>query len=335
MKLLDANGKKLANKTVYFKVKSKKYNVTTNADGIAKFKLSNLKKGTHTITVIFNETGYKTIKTSKKIFLLTKPNSKISAAFKGYAGVRSLLNITLTADGMILSGRSVKVVVNKKTYDVKTNSKGQAKIAIYLPRGVYTVKYSYKGEENIKSFTGSKKISLPYIKNPYKTKSRTVLIDADGGFTRFFLKDVANKLRTAGWKVIIRGIGPEQHSLNYYKVKNGVYMPFYNGMCAATIKEMGYKYYGGLIKAHKSVLAPAFYTAKWTNPKGMLPYRYDITSMKFLKRAWDDNFSPRSFKGLSYPAAYMTNHDVRYCIGDSTYMIVEQFLYGGWVSHHK
>lgn len=181
---------------------------------------------------------------------------------------------------------------------------------------------------------GSNKLSYTYIKNPYKTKLRTVVIDADGGFTRAFLNDVANKLRIAGWKVILKGIGPEQHSLNYYKVRNAVYFPFYNGMCAATIKEMGYNYYGGLIKKHNSVLATAFYTKQWTNPQGMLPYRYDITKLAFLKRAWDDNFSPKSFKGLAYPAEYMTSHDVKYCVGDSSYMIVEQFLYGGWVAHH-
>lgn len=333
--LKDKNGTSIANRTVYFNVNKNIYEVTTDEKGIAKFPLANLGKGTYVITFIFNETGYNPIKASKKIFLLTSPDSAIKASTsKGYAGVRTIFKVTLTADGMPLAGRTVKFIVEKKTYFKKTNSKGEASVAIYMTYGYHNVKYFYMGEERIKSTKGITKVRMTYLKNPYNTKLRTVVIDADGGFKRSFLLDVARKLRTAGWKVILKGIGPEQHSINYYKVKNAVYLPFYNGMCAATIKEMGYSYYGGLIKAHKSVLATAFYTKRWTDPHGMLPYRYDITKLKFLKRAWDDNFSPSSFRGLYWPAAYMTNHDVRYCVGDTSYMIVEQFLFGGWVAHH-
>ena len=59
-----------------------------------------------------------------------------------------------------------------------------------------------------------------------------------------------------------------------------------------------------------------------------------LQNFGYLKRAWDDNFSPKSFKGINNPAKFMTDNGIKYCIGDTTYKIVEQFLYGGWVAHH-
>ncbi len=338
VKILDENGTGIANKSVYFTVNGAISKVKTDDDGVAKFLLK-FKKGTYAINFKFNETGYNPIKGSKKILLLSKPVSTIKgSSMKAYAGIKKTFKVTLKADGMTISGRKVVFTITKKnfkkTYTRTTNSKGIASFVIYLSKGNYKVAYKYAGEDNIKSSKSSNKVSVKLLKNPYKTKYRKVIIDADGGFTKAFLNELAGKLRKAGWKVVVKGIGPDQHSKNYKLAKNCVYLPLYNGMCAGTIKEMAYSYYGGLIKKNKAVLAPAWYTANWTNPHGMLPYRYDISKIKFLKPAWDDNFSPSSFKGLSYPANYMTKNGIKYCVGDTAYMIAEQFLYGGWVAHH-
>lgn len=333
VKLLDDNGAGLANKSVYFTVNEDVFKASTDDNGTAKY-LLNFKKGTYTVGFTFNETGYNPISGSKKILLLSKPTSTIKGSnMKACAGIKKTFKVTLKADGIALSGRKVVFTLNKKTYTKKTNSKGVASLTIYLAKGKYTIKYSYAGEDNIKSSKSKAKLTVVLKSNPYKTKYRTVIIDSDGGFKKSFLKDIANKLRKAGWKVIVKGIGPNQHSINYKLAKKCVYMPFYNGLCAATIKEMTYKYYGGLIKKNKAVLAPSWYTADWTSAK-MSQYRNDITKIKYLKRAWDDNFSPKSFKGISYPAKFMTKNKIKYTVGDTTYGIVEQFLYGGWVAHH-
>lgn len=331
--LLDENNTGIANKTVYFTVNNKMSQAFTNENGTAKF-LLNIKKGTYTIYFNFNDTGYNPIQGSKNILLLSKPISTIKGSnMKVFAGIKKTYKVTLKADGILLSGRTVKFTIDKKTYSRKTNSNGVASLTVYVAKGTYKITYSYAGEENIKSVKSSSKVTSKLKKNPYGTKYRKVIIDADGGFTKSFLYSVANKLRKAGWTVIVKGIGPGQHSINYKNVRNAVYMPFYNGLCAATIKEMTYSYYGGVLKSHKAVLAPSWYTNNWTSKK-MSQYRLDITKIKYLKRAWDDNFSPASFKGLSYPAKFMTDHGIKYTVGDNSYTIVEQFLYGGWVAHH-
>lgn len=331
--LLDDNGTGIANQSVYFTVGNDTREAITDENGTVIF-LLNLSKGKYTINYLFNGSGYAPIKESKNILLLTESTSTIKGSnVKIYAGIKTTYKVTLKVDGMLLSGFNVKFTINKKTYYAKTNSKGQASITLYLSKGKYTVKYSYAGEENINSSASKSTVNVVYHKNPYKTKYRHVYIDADGGFNKSFLKTIAKKLRKAGWKVTVYGIGPGQHSINYKKVKGGVYMPFYNGLCAGTIKEMAKKYYSGVLKSHKSVLAPAWYTKKWDSKK-MKKYRNDITKIKFLKRAWDDNFSPRSFKGIKTPAKYMSDNKIRYCVGDTTDTIVNQFIHGGWVVHH-
>lgn len=334
VKLLDSNGAGLANKTIFFKINGNTSEVITNNDGVAKFVI-NVKKGTYTISYKFNETGYTPISGSKKILVLSKSDSTIKPSKSVvYAGLKCKYKVTLKADGIVLPGRTVKFVIDKKTYTAKTNSKGEASVTVYLSKGKHTIKLSYAGETNIKSFKGSSKVTAKLLKNPYKTKYRTVLIDADGGFTKAFLNDIAKKLRKCGWRVIVKGIGPGQHSINYKLVKNSVYMPFYNGLCAGTIYEMPQNYYGGVLKRHKAVITPAWFTKEWTS-KRMKQYRNDITKIKYLKRAWDDNFSPRSFKGMNNPAKFMTKHKINYCVADTTYKIVKQFVYGGWVSYNN
>lgn len=332
--LRDENGSGIANRTVSISLDGTVHEIPTDENGTARLKLT-VKKGFHEVRYRFNETGYTPASGYKKILVLTKPVSTVSAKnLKGNAGIKTQFKITLKADGIPLPNRKVKLVLNKKTTYKKTDSNGVASFTVYLAKGTYKAKYYFEGEENVKASSSQSKITLKLIKNPYKTKYRHVYIDADGGFTKKFLNKVANMLRKAGWKVTVYGIGPGQHSKNYYKIKNGVYMPFYNGVCAATIKEMAASYYGGVIKSHKSVLAPS-----WCNElkisKMLNRTNCDLTKVKFLERAWDDNFSPKSYKGMYYPAKFMTKNNIKYSCGQDAYAVVVQFLYGGWDAYHK
>lgn len=331
--LLDGQGKAMNNASVYLKVDGNITKVNTDKNGAVKLKL-NLSEGRHKIYFTFNETGYNPVTGYKKITFA----SKYSTYFKGYnlktyAGIRSYFKVILKSNGMPLSGHKVVFKVNKQYFVERTNSKGIASLRICLKKGTYTVSYKYKGGYKFAPTYSSSTVVVKLLKNPYGTKYRTVIIDADGGFTKSFLNNIASKLRTAGWKVIVKGIGPNQHSINYKLAKNCVYMPIYNGLCAATIKEMTYSYYGGVIKSNNAVLTPSWYTGEWVSEK-MSKFRNDITKFGYLKRAWDDNFSPSSFKGINNPAQFMTSNGIKYSIGDTTYKIVEQFLYGGWDAHH-
>ena len=160
VKLLDENKKGLANKTVHFTLNGKIFDSITDKNGNAKLTL-NVGKGTYTVKYSFNESGYKAVKSSKNILVIGTTASKIAVSdFTAYSTIINYYKVTLTVDGMPLSGRTVKFTIHGKSYKDKTNSKGVASLAIGLKKGVYTVKYSFAGENIIKKVSGKAKVTV-------------------------------------------------------------------------------------------------------------------------------------------------------------------------------
>lgn len=150
----------IANKSVSFTINNKNYNATTDGEGVARLNLT-VAKGTYTVKYVFNETGFKPISSSSKIFVITNPTSKIKAsAYTAYQGVKNTYTVTLTVDGLALAKRHVIFKINGKSYDKTTNSKGQASININLKKGTYYIYYSYAGEDRIKKVSGKSKITV-------------------------------------------------------------------------------------------------------------------------------------------------------------------------------
>ncbi len=155
VKLVDENGTGMANKTIAFKLNGITSNSKTDADGVAKLKLSVPKVGTYTVSYSFNEDGYTSLKSSSKLFILSSGVSKFKASdYVAYWGAKNTLVITLTVDGKALANRNVTIRIHGVTYYKKTNSKGQASLAIGLVKGKYPVIFSYAGEKNIKKASG-------------------------------------------------------------------------------------------------------------------------------------------------------------------------------------
>ncbi len=135
----DKNGKLLKNTKVKFTLKGKTYSVKTNAKGVATLKI-NLNPGKYTITAWNTKTGEKH---SNKITVKTRiitSNKKVKVSKK----INFQAKI-LNSNGKIAKKATVKFTINKKTYNVKTNSKGIAKLNIKLNKGKYTIKTTYAG----------------------------------------------------------------------------------------------------------------------------------------------------------------------------------------------
>ena len=103
--------------TVYVKFMGKKYKIKTNSKGIGTFKKSlKIKKSKKSIR--FSHLG-STL--TKKLY---KPNLKVTKSKKKLA-LKTIVNI---------KGAKVRFKVGKKTYTVKTNSRGIAKISMKKPK---------------------------------------------------------------------------------------------------------------------------------------------------------------------------------------------------------
>ena len=172
-KFYKSNGKVLAKKTIKFKINGKTYKVKTNSKGVATLSLKTLKKGTYKI-ISYNTDGLtktnkvkvvKTVKTSLTTNMYTflkKDTKRIKV---------KLLNAFGYAPG---KGKIIKFKVNGKTYNRKTTASGVATLKLpSLKAGVYTVKYSFAGNNFYKKSSASNKLFVITTKVPTLTVKST------------------------------------------------------------------------------------------------------------------------------------------------------------------
>ncbi len=147
--LMDSvTGNALANKQVQYKFNNGKVaTVKTDANGVVKIKISVSKYGNYAMQVNFlGDEHYKASSISKTIKVY-KNSVKFTGATKKVKKAKSkrTFKITLkTSNNKVLKSKYVYLTINKKTYKVKTNSKGIAAFKIKLPRIKKTYKYKVK-----------------------------------------------------------------------------------------------------------------------------------------------------------------------------------------------
>lgn len=166
----DSNGKPLANTDVKFKIGSKSYTAKTLPNGIVRLNI-NLSPGSYTITAINPVTSQKA-KNTILVYLRLMENKDVRKYFKGTQKYKVR---AYGDDGKAAAGVTVKIKVNSKTYKVRTDSKGYAKLNINLKPGKYTIKATYKG------FTVKNKVTVKstlVTKDISKKKSKTVKFTA-------------------------------------------------------------------------------------------------------------------------------------------------------------
>ena len=119
----------------------KKYTAVIDLKGDAIYKPS-----TYTSKVVINK-ATPTLTALSKIFSAKSKTKKVTA--------------TLKNKNNAIKNALVKLTVNKKTYKVKTNSKGVATFKVKLTkRGKYNAVYKFAGNSNFKSATKKVKITL-------------------------------------------------------------------------------------------------------------------------------------------------------------------------------
>lgn len=162
--------------------------------------------------------------------------------------------------------------------------------------------------------------------NPYKTKKKVVWLNSDNilGKTadKNFMNDIAKLLKKQGWTTKVVGVGPNFHTEKYMGPKDGVWFCIYGGADAAVFKEtVGKNSYTNKLKKLNSRTVIGM--------RQGCDIRKGGKCYKYLKRAHDDNYSPSSFKGLSYPINVLTKGKVPICYGSTAEKMVAKFLAGG------
>lgn len=159
VQILDEKGVGIAGKQVHIEFKSISKNYTTNSKGHVYFNL--FSKGTYTFSYSFNAGGYAPVSGSKTITIVDSTTSKLKGSnYVAYVGIKNPYEVKLTTGGVNMPNKKVVFKIKGKTYTKTTNSKGMATLNIDLPKGTYTIKYTFKGVTNAKSASGSKKITV-------------------------------------------------------------------------------------------------------------------------------------------------------------------------------
>ena len=162
--------------------------------------------------------------------------------------------------------------------------------------------------------------------NPYGTKKKVVWLNSDNirgkSTDKKFLNDIAKLLKKQGWTTKVVGVGPNFHTEKYMGPKNGVWFCIYGGADAAVFKEtVGKNSYTNKLKKLGSRTVIGM--------RQGCDIRKGGKCYKYLKRAHDDNYSPSSFKGISYPLDTLTKGKVPIMYAGTADKMVAKFLAGG------
>ena len=160
----DSQGNALSNAEVVIKVNAKSYTRKTNGNGVASMPI-NLKPGKYKVVSTDLITGYNLTTTFKILSTISSKNIKKIAGDN-----RKFKAKFLKSNGKALSNQVIKFKIDGKTYKVKTNSKGQASLALKkLNKGTYKIicynKDGYSKEYKIKVYNIA---STKLITNYYK-----------------------------------------------------------------------------------------------------------------------------------------------------------------------
>ena len=160
----DSQGNALSNAEVVITVNGKSYTRKTNGKGVASMPI-NLKPGTYKVVSTDLITGYNLTTTfkilstisSKSIKKIAGDNRKFKAKF-------------FKSNGKALSNQVIKFKLDGKTYKVKTNSKGQASLALKkLNKGTYKIIcYNKDGYSKVYKIKVYNIASTKLITNYYK-----------------------------------------------------------------------------------------------------------------------------------------------------------------------
>ena len=160
VKLTDANGKGLFNKTVKLTILAKTYSAKTDKNGIAKFSI-NSNPGAYNARISFVDDDYKS--QSKYITVkVLKIKTSISAKnlVKYYKTKKKLSIKLLDNNKKPLASKKIKLNIAGKTYYSKTNSKGIASFAINNKVGKYNAKITFAGDGKYQKSQANVKISV-------------------------------------------------------------------------------------------------------------------------------------------------------------------------------
>jgi len=157
--------------------------------------------------------------------------------------------------------------------------------------------------------------------HPSNSKSRTIYISSDVVYNLkddyAFMYSIKSKLESYGYTVKIGGYGPNEHCDDIWDKslpKDAVQVSIFSGADAGVIYDICTRSF--MRTKENRLMFLVFYSETSA----------DITGMKFLKRAHDDNYSSSSFTGIAYPDIYLKSHGYDYAFASNPEYIAKSVI---------
>ena len=154
----------LVGKTVTLTVNGNTYTKTTNSNGIVSLNI-NLNAGKYPVTYAFKGDSKVNAKSGSST-ITVKDRTATSLTWKTsgtlYPGTQTFKVLLQDSSSKALSGKTLKLTVNSKTYSATTGSDGIAKFSVNLAAGNYTVSYKFEasGDNDYAASSGSAKVTV-------------------------------------------------------------------------------------------------------------------------------------------------------------------------------
>ncbi len=147
--LFDLNGKPISNTFVKFTILGKSYSVKTDVNGVAKLQIS-LNVGEYEVNAVVVDSKYESEEISNSITIKEYDATIVASDVEMTCKDGTSYEIQLV-DGegnpIAVAGLVVKFTILGKSYNVKTDENGVARLPINLNAGNYTIKAEYNGSE--------------------------------------------------------------------------------------------------------------------------------------------------------------------------------------------
>jgi hypothetical protein len=159
------------------------------------------------------------------------------------------------------------------------------------------------------------------LMHPSNPKVRKIYITSDVIYStskdKAFINTLIRALKAKGYTAVYGGYGPNSHNeviWNSVMPINGVLVPIFGGADAGVIYDMCTR---SFMKQKENRMIFTVYNSNTSK---------DITGLKWLERAHDDNYSPSSFTGIAYPDKQLLSHGYGYIFDNNVNRIVNAII---------
>ena len=362
--LKDSAGNALKSKRVTIRFNNVNLYRTTNKNGRVALRIKT-KLGTFATKITYKGSGYYKASSKSFKLKSYVAKTKIVASSSVVRGKNFYVYLK-DSSNKAASGEKLLINFDGRKHTKTTDSKGRVSLHISVAAKTYSVKITHAASNSYKAsskslslkvlpnatakiianggtYLGEYSIKLTDLKgNPLsgqtikiiastynhaagslkKITQKTIIIDSDNIYSKTkdknYMNSLASALRAKGYKVIVSGIGPNTHCDDIKgKYSNAVVLCLFGGADSGMFRDMSDKWYQDLLKKYNNRVVLGF-----LDP----PNTVNLATCTWLKRAHDDNYSPKSFTGLSYPGTYLNNHGMDYIYGKNPTQMANNFI---------